>query len=109
MRFATPALSALAAVAMHGGAVAADAKQYRCTDETGLVLITSDAGASRICELLSSANRKCPGKQCAITITKDADGRLYINGTANGTRVRYPVASGASAATICIRDQCKAR
>lgn len=108
MRFATSALSALAAMAMHGGAVAADT-QYRCTDETGLVLLTSDAGASRICELLSSAHRKCPGKQCAITITKDAGGHLYINGTANGTRVRYPVATGASAVTICIRDQCKAR
>ena len=108
MRFATPALTALAAVLTHGGAVAANTV-YRCTDETGLVLLTSDAGASRICELLSSANKKCPGKQCAITITKDPDGHLYINGTANGTPIRYPVASGASAVTICIRDQCKAR
>ncbi|MCX7149839.1 MAG: hypothetical protein NTY05_10595 [Rhodocyclales bacterium] len=108
MRFATPALTALAAMAMYSGAVAANTV-YRCTDETGLVLLTSDAGASRICELLSSADKKCPGKRCAITITKDPDGHLYINGTANGTRVRYPVASGASAVTICIRDQCKAR
>jgi len=108
MRLATTTLSTLLTVVMHGGAVAADT-QYRCTDETGLVLLTSDARASRVCELLSGGDRKCPGKRCAITITKDPGGRLYINGTANGTRVRYPVASGASAVTICIRDQCKAR
>ncbi|TRZ98820.1 MAG: hypothetical protein D4R84_03175 [Rhodocyclaceae bacterium] len=108
MRFATPALAALLTVAIDNGAMAANTV-YRCTDETGLVLLTSDAGASRICTLLSSADKKCPGKQCAITITKNPDGHLYITGTANGTRVRYPVDSGASSVTICIRDQCKAR
>lgn len=108
MRFATLALSALMAAAMYGGAAAAKAP-YRCTDEAGLVLLTNDAGASRICELLSSHGKKCPGKQCSIRITKDPDGHLYINGMTNGTPVRYPVAKGARAVTICVRDQCKAQ
>ena len=108
MRFATLALPALVAAAMYGGAAAANAP-YRCTDETGLVLLTNDAGASRICELLSSHGKKCPGKHCSIRITKDPDGRLYINGMSNGTPVRYPVAKGARDVTICVRDQCTAQ
>lgn len=108
MSFATPTLPLLAAVAIYGGAAVAGTP-YRCTDETGLVLLTSDPGASRICKLLSPADKKCPGKQCSITITKDQGGHLYINGTTNGTRVRYPVDSSASAVTICIRGQCTAK
>ncbi|MCK9381653.1 MAG: hypothetical protein M0P95_11415 [Sulfuritalea sp.] len=91
---------------MYGGTATADAP-YRCTDETGLVLLTNDAHASKICEMLSE--KRCAGKPCPITITKNQDGRLYINGTTNGTSVRYPVAKGASAVTICVRDQCKAQ
>lgn len=91
---------------MYGGTAMADAP-YRCTDDSGLVLLTSDAQASKICEMLSV--KKCAGKRCPITITRNQDGRLYINGTANGTAVRYPVAKGASAVTICVRDQCKAQ
>lgn len=108
MRLATLVLPALTAAAMYGGAAAAHAP-YRCTDEAGLVLLTNDAGASRICELLSSHGRKCPGKRCSIKITKDPDGRLYINGMSNGTPVRYPVAKGARDVTICVRDQCTAQ
>jgi hypothetical protein len=95
-------------MAASGGAASANAP-YRCTDETGLVLLTSDAGASRICKLLSVADKTCGGKRCPITITKDPEGHLYINGTTNGTRVSYPVDRGASAVTICIRGQCKAQ
>lgn len=110
MRFATHTLATLAALAalVLNNATAGEAR-YRCTDETGLVLLTSDAGAANICKLLSAADRTCPGKQCSITITKDLEGRLYINGTANGIPVRYPVDRGASAVTVCIRGRCKAQ
>jgi hypothetical protein len=108
MRFVTLALTALTAVAVYGGAAAANTL-YRCTDDTGMILVTSDAGASRICKLLSASARRCADESCAIRISKDQDGRLYINGTVNSTRVHYPVAAGASAVTICIRGQCKAQ
>lgn len=108
IRLATQSLAALAAMAAPGEAAAAKAP-YRCTDESGMVLITSDAGVSRICKLLSAPDKTCAGKRCPITISKDPEGHLYINGTTNGTKIRYPVDKGASAVTICIRGQCKAQ
>ena len=108
MRLATYIVPTLAAVALCSGSVAANTS-YRCTDDAGLVLLTSDAGASRICKLLSTAAKKCTGQPCPIKISKDQDGRIYIVGTVNGTPVRYPVDSSARAVTICIRDQCKAQ
>jgi hypothetical protein len=108
MRLAKYILPTLAAVTLCSGAVAAN-KSYRCTDDAGLVLLTSDVGASRICKLLSTAAKKCTGQPCPIKISKDQDGRLYILGTVNGTPVRYPIDSSASAVTVCIRDHCKAQ
>jgi len=107
MRFATHALAALAAAVICGAAAAANTA-YRCTDDAGLVLITSDAGASRICKLMLTAARSCAGQSCPVRISKDQDGHLYINGTVSGTLVHYPVDRKASAVTICIRGQCKA-
>ena len=103
---ATQALAMLLATAAYSGTVAADSS-YRCTDENGLVLLTADTAAARICGLLSASGNKCDGKQCSFTITKDEGGHLYLNGTTKGTRVRYPIDARAGAVTICIRDQCK--
>ena len=108
MMFATHALTALAAMAICTHATAANTT-YRCTDASGLVLVTSDARTAQICKSMSAGSRKCGDESCAIRILKDQDGRLYINGTINSTRVRYPVDAAASAVTICIRGQCKAQ
>ena len=107
MRFAVHALAVLAAVTMHGGAIAAKAA-YRCTDDAGRILLTGDAGVSRICKLMSAAARNCPAGSCPVRILKDQDGHLYLDGTVSGTRVRYPVDAKAAAVTICIRSECKA-
>ena len=108
MMFGTHAIPALAAMAICTGATAANTT-YRCTDASGLVLLTSDARAAQICKIMSAGSRKCGDESCAIRILKGQDGHLYINGTVNGTRVRYPVDTAASAVTICIRGQCKAQ
>jgi hypothetical protein len=89
--------------------VAAGTAPYRCTDDAGLVLLTSDAKASDVCKLMSAAAKKCADGSCPVRITKDQAGHLYINGNVNGTRVTYPVETGARTSTLCIRDQCQAR
>lgn len=106
MRYTGLALSALLA-ALHISEAAAGNKSYRCTDETGLTLLTTDARAADICKHMSMAARQCAGNSCPLKITKDQNGHLYLSGTVNGTRVTYPVEKSAGTSTICIRDQCK--
>jgi hypothetical protein len=108
MNYLRLALSALPAVLTISGAAAGTAP-YRCTDDSGLVLLTSDARAADICKIMSAAAKQCVDGSCPVSISKDQAGRLYINGTVNGTRVTYPVAAGARNSTLCIRDQCQAR
>jgi predicted aspartyl protease len=108
MNYLRPALSALLTVLAVSAAVAGTAP-FRCTDDSGLVLLTSDARATDVCKVMSAAARQCVDGSCPVSISKDQAGRLYINGTVNGTRVTYPVAAGARSSTLCIRDQCKAR
>ncbi len=108
MNYLRLALSALLAVLAISWAAAGTAP-YRCTDDSGLVLLTSDTRASDICKVMSATARKCADGSCPVTITKDQAGRLYINGYVNDTRVTYPVEASARNSTLCIRDQCKAR
>lgn len=107
-RYIALALSALLA-ALHFSEVAAGNKSYRCTDVTGLTLLTSDARVSEICERMSIAARQCADGSCPVRITKHQNGHLYLSGTINGTRVTYPIEKSAVTSTICIRDQCKAQ
>jgi predicted aspartyl protease len=88
---------------------ASAAASYKCTDANGLVLLTSDAAAARICKILSAADNKCDGKQCPFAIAKDDNGHLYLDGTIQGTRVRYPIDTRANTVTVCVRGQCKAQ
>ena len=113
MKFRICVLAAVCAIATHCAAVAAT-PLFRCTDATGFALLTSDAGAARVCTMLSqgkaSANgNKCTKGSCTVRITKDPSGHYYINGTSGGTNIRYPVDAGASAMTICIRGQCSSQ
>jgi hypothetical protein len=110
MTIRTCVLTVLGIAAMHCGAATAN-PLYRCTDATGFVLLTSDAGAARVCTMLSQGKgsakgNRCDKGSCTIRITKDTGGHYYINGTSGGTAIRYPVDTGASAMTICIRGQC---
>lgn len=107
-RYQRLVLSALLAV-MYVSGVPAGTKSYRCTDETGLTLLTNDAKVSEICKRMSIAARECAGGSCPVKITKDQNGHLYLSGSINGTRVTYPVEKSAGTSTICIRDQCKAQ
>lgn len=108
MNYLRLALSALLAVLAISWAAAGTAP-YRCTDDSGLVLLTSDTSASDVCKVMSAAAKQCADGSCPVRITKDQAGHLYISGNVNGTRVTYPVETGARNSTLCIRDQCKAR
>lgn len=108
MNYLRPALCALLAV-LNISEAGAGTAPHRCIDDSGLVLLTSDAKASDVCKVMSAAAKKCADGSCPIRITKDQAGRLYINGNVNGTRVTYPVEPGARNSTLCIRDRCQAR
>lgn len=105
LRLALPAILAV----FHIGEAVAAAAPFRCIDESGLVLVTSDARASDVCKVMSAAARQCADGSCPVRITRDPVGHMYISGNVNGTRVTYPVDAGARNSTLCIRDQCKAR
>jgi hypothetical protein len=108
MNYLRPAFAALPAV-LHIGAAVAGTAPFKCTDDSGLVLLTSDTRASEVCKVMSAAARQCADGSCPVRITRDQAGQLYVSGYVNGTRVTYPVETGARNSTLCIRDQCKAR
>lgn len=109
-------LLVLTAIAIGSGVASADAL-YKCTNPRGSVLYTNQGVDRTECTLMGRypdgptlgqererrepiVRPECAGQDCSVKISKSKDGHFYIDGSVNGTKVRFLVDTGASVVVL---------